>query len=192
VENCQGRQVVASNRSGKARVTQSDLLRRSIHWVLNDRMFADLPRHGNTKWTPKSLVALAILSAWSDGHRLTDAFDKAKQLSQSLFGQVAIQTFQGMMWALVTWTAQLLPLMWWRLQALMEQVGGEHYRFGQWLPLAVDGSRFSTPRTKVMNEPFRLSILARARKPSRGVRQFIKTGIPKSPYPCYSSPPFVQ
>ena len=164
MKNCQGRQVVASNRSDKPGITQSDLLRRSIDWVLNDKMFADLPRHGNTKWTPKSLVALAVLSAWSDGRRLTDAFDKAKQLSQNLFGQIAIKTFQGMMRALVTWTAQLLPLLWLRLQALMQQVGGEHYRIGQWLPLAVDGSRFTTPRTKSNERAFSAQNFGKGKK----------------------------
>ena len=93
------------------------------------------------------LVVLAVLTAWSDGSRMTDAFDKAKRLSQSMFAQVAIQTFQGMMRALVTWTEQLLPLLWSRLQQLMRQAGGEFYRIGKWLPLAVDGSRFTTPRT---------------------------------------------
>lgn len=164
MKDYQGRQAVASNRSDKPSVTQSDLLRRSIDWVLNDKMFADLPRHGNTKWTPKFLVALAVLSAWSDGRRLTDAFDKAKQLSQSLFGQLAIQTFQGLMRALVTWTAQLLPLLWLRLQVLMQQVGGEHYRIGQWLPLAVDGSRFSTPRTQSNERAFSAQNFGKGKK----------------------------
>ncbi len=31
---------------------------------------------------------------------------------------------------------------------LMERVGGEHFRVGPWLPLAVDGSRGDTPRSK--------------------------------------------
>jgi len=164
MKNCQGRQAVASNRSDKPAATQSDLLRRSIDWVLNEKMFADLPRHGNTKWTPKFLVALAVLSAWSEGHRLTDAFDKAKQLSQNLFGQVAIQTFQGIMRALVTWTAQLLPLVWLRLQTLMQQVGGKHYRIGLWLPLAVDGSRFTTPRTKSNEQAFSAKSFGKGKK----------------------------
>jgi len=169
MKNYQGRQVAASNRSDKSgttkpSTTQSDLLRRSIDWVLNEKMFADLPRHGNTKWTSKSLVALAVLSAWSDGRRLTDGFEKAKQLSQNLFGQIAIQTFQGMMRALVTWTAQLLPLLWLRLQTLMQQVGGKHYRIGQWLPLAVDGSRFTTPRTKSNERAFSAQNFGKGKK----------------------------
>ena len=134
--------------------TQGDLLRRALDWVLKDKMFADLQMHGNTKWSARHLVALAVLSAWSDGRRMTDAFTQATRLSQSMYGLVAIQTFQGLMRALVTWAAQLLPIVWLRLWQLMEQSGGEHFRIGKWMPLAVDGSRFTTPRTKSNEEAF--------------------------------------
>jgi hypothetical protein len=39
----------------------------------------------------------------------------------------------------------------------MEEVGQEHWRIGRWLPLAVDGSRASTPRTKANEDAFRAS-----------------------------------
>jgi hypothetical protein len=142
------------NQSDRKGTTQIDLLRRSINWVINDKMFADFRMHGNTKWTPKYLLALAVLAAWSEGQRMTGAFDKAKKLSQNMFAQVAICTFQGMMRALVTSTAQLLPLVWSRLHELMQLVGGEYHRIGGWLPLAVDGSRFTTPRTKSNEKAF--------------------------------------
>lgn len=150
-----GRQSADSIRSDGTCVTQSDLLRRSINWVLDDKkMFAELKMHGNTSWTPKYLVALAVLAAWSDGARMTDAFDQAKKLSQQMFSQVAIQTFQGMMRALAGSTAKLLPLLWLRLHKLMKEAGGKHFRIGKWLPLAVDGSRFTTPRTKSNEQAF--------------------------------------
>ena len=154
MKNRKGSQYAGSNRSDNKGTTQGDLLRRSINWVLNDRMFADVQLHGNTKWTPKYLVALAVLTAWSDGQRMTDAFDKAKKVSHKMFSQVAINTFQGMMRALVTQTSQLLPLLWLRMHKLMEQAGGDHFRSGKWLPLAVDGSRFTTPRTKSNEQAF--------------------------------------
>jgi hypothetical protein len=44
--------------------------------------------------------------------------------------------------------ARLLPLLWSQLHVLMEQAGGEHWRIGRWLALAVDGSRVTTPHTK--------------------------------------------
>ena len=154
MENRKGMQGVGNDLSDYKCRTQGDLLRQSIDWVLNDRMFADFQTHGNTKWNPKYLVALAVLTAWSDGQRMTDAFDKAKKLSHNMFAQIAIETFQGMMRALATQTAQLLPLLWRRLHELMQRAGREHYRIGKWLPLAVDGSRFSAPRTKSNEQAF--------------------------------------
>jgi hypothetical protein len=134
--------------------TQGDLLRRAIDWVLDEQMFVDFKMHGNTKWLPRQLVALAVLTAWSDGARMTDAFVQAARLSRTLYGLLAVETFQGLMRALVTWTPRLLPLLWRRLQQLMEQAGGEHFRIGRWLPLAVDGSRFTTPRTQSNEQAF--------------------------------------
>jgi hypothetical protein len=144
--------------------TQIDVLRRALDWVLKDNMFANLETHGNTKWMFRHLIALAVLAAWSDGRRMTDAFTLAKRLSQRLYGLVAIQTFQGLMRALVTHTPQLLPIVWRRLWQLMEQTGGEHFRIGKWLALAVDGSRFTTPRTLSNEQAFSAKNYGHGRK----------------------------
>jgi hypothetical protein len=70
---------------------------------------------------------------------------------------VAVGSYQSLTSALVTYGGQLIPLLWNRLQRLMKQVGKEHWRVGRWLPLAVDGSRASTPRTKANEVAFRAS-----------------------------------
>jgi len=114
-------------------------------------MFADLSFHGNINWSPRLLIALVVLTAWGEYRRMTDSFEEATRLSQRLFRRVAIKTYQGMMRALVRYTEQLLPVVWQRLQRLAEKASSEQFRIGQWVPLAVDGSRFSTPRT-VSNE----------------------------------------
>jgi len=129
-------------------------LRRAIQWVIDEKTFADVRRHGNISWQSSHLVLLAVLTAWSDGEQMTAAFEKAAKLSQRLFGVLAVRTFQGLMRALVTYGPQLIPKMWSRLQALMQQVSPEHYRIGKWLALAVDGSRFTTPRTKSNEQAF--------------------------------------
>jgi hypothetical protein len=126
---------------------QGDLLRQAISWVFCDEIFANVKLHGNTKWIPRHLLGLVVLMMWSNGEQLTTAFKTARKLAQRLFSVVAVNTFQGLMRALVTWTPTFLPVVWTRLQGLMEQVGGDYYRIGKWLPLAVDGSRFTTPRT---------------------------------------------
>jgi hypothetical protein len=130
---------------------QGALLRRAIKWIVDAHTFLDLRTHGNTKWQANALVSLAVLTAWTDAPQMTAAFEKAAKLSHRLFGVVAIATFQGLMRALVTYGPQLISRTWTRLQTLMQEVAPEHYRIGTWLPLAVDGSRFTTPRT-VSNE----------------------------------------
>ena len=139
-----------AKRSGNARnqVVWADLLQRSLTWVFSEKIFEELPRHGNTRWLASELVMLAVLWVWSDQSTLTGAFAEAKQLSLTMFGQIALSSYQGFMAALVTWTGRMLPLLWARLHGLMEEAGGKHWRIGRWLALAVDGSRASTPRTK--------------------------------------------
>lgn len=130
---------------------QGAALARAIRWIVDERMFASIPLHGNTKWLPKNLVILAVLAAWSDAPRMTDRFARAARLSQRLFGVAAINTFQGMVRALVTHGPSLVICLWSRFHELMSDVAPQHYRIGKWLPLAIDGSRFSTPRS-VSNE----------------------------------------
>lgn len=143
---------------------QCDLLKKAIDWTLNDRMFADTKVHGNVSWSAKYLVALAVLMAWSPATQLTEAFKKAATLSQRLYGVVAIATYQGLMRALATYSPQLLPCLWRRLQKLMERAAPEYYRIGIWVALAVDGSRFSTPRTKSNEKAFSAKKFGRGTK----------------------------
>ena len=67
-----------------------------------------------------------------------------------LFGSdaVAVTSYQALTAALVRHTPQLLPALWARVQSLMQQSGQAAWRVGKWLPLAVDGSRISVPRTQ--------------------------------------------
>lgn len=123
-------------------------LHRAVAWIVNESIFSQLSPHGNTTWKAGPLVILAVLWVWSDKGTLTGAFQHAKRLSLSMLGQVALTSYQGLSDALVTWTATLLPLIQQRLHALMEHIGGGYWRMGGWLPLAVDGSRITTPRTR--------------------------------------------
>ncbi len=129
--------------------SQGDLLRDAINWVFDDdAIFDNLEKHGNANWTAKYLVILAVLTCWSDAQQLTSAFKKASKLSHQFYHCVAVGTFQGMMRALAAYMPKLLPMIWGRLHYLMESLSEECFRMGGWVPLAVDGSRFSTPRSK--------------------------------------------
>ncbi len=135
-------------------VDQGALLARALTWIVGDGIFADIRLHGNVSWIPRQLVTLAVLFAWSDARKMTECFEKAAKLSQELFGVLAIKTFQGLVRALVAYGPELVPCLWSRMQALMEQISRSHFRIGKWLPLAMDGSRFTTPRTKSNEQAF--------------------------------------
>jgi Transposase DDE domain len=123
-------------------------LRDAVVWAIDRRILAHLKFHGNTSWQVADLIVLAVVWVWSGDTRLTGAFVEAHHWSMQVLGRAAVTTFQGLLKALVTWTAKLLPLIWERLHQLMQEHGGEHWRVGRWLALAVDGSRVSVPRTK--------------------------------------------
>ncbi len=132
-----------------------DFLRKAMEWVVDASIFQDMRTHGNTNWIAKELVMLAVLWVWSEKSQLTAAFGEAMVWSQRLIGRAVVGSYQALTNALVTYGGQLVPLLWNRLQRLMEEVGKEHWRIGGWLPLAVDGSRASTPRTKTNEQAFR-------------------------------------
>lgn len=143
-----------SEKLNRSNSTHGEQLRRAINWCFNDSLFDKVRLHGNTSWAPRHLVALAVLVAWGERRRVTDSFEEAKKLSETLLGVVAVQTYQGMMRALAAYTDQLLPVVWQRIQLLMERVCPKHYRIGKWVPLAVDGSRFTTPQTESNEKAF--------------------------------------
>jgi hypothetical protein len=118
-------------------------------WLFpNDSIFSILPFHGNSKWTPRALVWLALCWAWSDQRFVTDAFIEAAEACQAMLGVLPVSTYQGLMGALLTWTPRLMPLLWGVVQQRMEQIGGKFWRIDGWVPIAFDGSRNTAPRTK--------------------------------------------
>ncbi len=134
--------------------THAECIKRAVQWCLDDTIFTNLTLHGNVRWMPRMLIALAILTAWGSQAQLTESFREASKLSMKFFATVAISSYQGMMRALVSYSDQLLPQVWARFQSLIEVASPSHYRIGRWLPLAVDGSRFTTPRTSRNEDAF--------------------------------------
>lgn len=147
--------------------TQAALLRGALEWFSKGCSLTEVRLHGNVGWKVIDLVALAVLWSWSDHARLTDAFDHASELATEMFGLVAVTSYTGFTGALRSYTEKLLPLLWAHLHRLMEKVGGRYWRIGQWLPLAVDGSRVSTPRTEKNERAFSIKNYGHGRKAKR-------------------------
>jgi hypothetical protein len=131
-------------------------LRAAVAWILDANIFSHLPKHGNTSWQMVDLIMLAVVWVWSGEPTLTSAFTEAQRWSMKVLGESAVDSYQGLLKALVTWTATLLPLITERLHELMKEQGepASHWRVGLWLALAVDGSRISVPRTKDNEKAF--------------------------------------
>jgi hypothetical protein len=136
------------------RPLNGETLRTAVGWAVDQRIFAHLKLHGNTSWLVVDLVLLTIVWVWSNDATLTGAFAEAHRWSLDVLGSAAVDTYQGLLKALVTWTPCWLPLLQEQLHRLMHEHGGEHWRVGRWLALAVDGSRISTPRTEENEKAF--------------------------------------
>jgi DDE family transposase len=154
-------------REAKRPQTQAELLKGALEWFSKDCSFADLGWHGNIAWNAMELVALAVLWSWSDQSTLTGAFAHARQLADDMFGHAAVSSYQGLTGALRMHTEPLLLRLWTHLQTLMEKVGGEYWRIGRWLPLAVDGSRVTTPRTEKNERSFSIPNYGHGRRAQR-------------------------
>ncbi|HEV3257648.1 MAG TPA: transposase [Gemmataceae bacterium] len=136
------------------RPINGETLRAAVAWAVDRDIFTHLKVHGNTAWQVGDLILLTVVWVWSNDATLTGAFAEAQRWSIDVLGGAAVGTYQGLLKALVTWTASLLPLWCDHLHRLMEEQGGEHWRVGPWVALAVDGSRISVPRTKENEKTF--------------------------------------
>ena len=97
---------------------------------------------------------------------LTGAFQEAHRWSLNVLSRAALNTYQGLMGALGTWTEPILPRLWQRMHVLMEEYGGDHWRIGSWVPLAVDGSRIGAPRTRANERAFCARTTAAVARPT--------------------------
>ena len=135
-----------THQSAKGSENKSQI-RAAMDWLLKDRSIEVLPAHGNTNWKPKDLVMQALLWTWSESSTLTGAFDDARAQSHKLIGRAALSTYQGLAMALETWTGTLMPILNRQTHRLMEEAAGSSFRVGRFVPIAVDGSRATCPRT---------------------------------------------
>jgi len=134
--------------------TNGDDLKKAVNWVLTESIFTHVRLHGNVKWTAIALVRLALFWVWSSESGLVAAAQWAIQKVRTLFGTAAVGSYQALTDALSTYTPQLLPRLWGRIQHLLRTHGGTAFRVGIWVPLAVDGSRVSVPRTAPNEQRF--------------------------------------
>lgn len=129
-------------------------IQEAMRWLIDSRIFAGLPLHGNTHWRPMELVTLAIFWIWSATPQLTEAFVDARIQVEKLAGRCPVTSYQGLLKALVSKTARFMPLLQIQLHKLTAEIAGKHFRVGNWVAIAIDGSRESAPRTQSNEKAF--------------------------------------
>lgn len=129
-------------------------LKRALSWVLCDGIVDKVKLHGNVTWRAVALVQLAVFWVWSPEASLVVAANSAVDLVRAIYGAVPVGSYQALVKVLKRYSSQLLPLLWSRLQHLMEECDHEKWRVGLWLALAMDGSRVSVPRTERNEQQF--------------------------------------
>jgi hypothetical protein len=162
-----------------ARALNGETLLAALRWVVDAGIFDELKFHGNTGWKPVELVILTVVWVWSESSTLTGAFQEAHRWSMKVLARAALGTYQGLMGALVTWTERILPLLWGRLHALSREHGGDHWRIGLWVALAVDGSRIDAARTKANERAFCAPNYGRSRTADYRRRKRRRQGRPQ-------------
>ena len=105
-------------------------LKRAVSWVFNASIFDEVRLHGNVNWTALALVQLAVLWVWSPESSLVLAADAAVELARVMFGAAPVGSYQALTNALKRYSVQLLPILWRRLQSLMEQCDEDKWRVG--------------------------------------------------------------
>jgi hypothetical protein len=165
-----GRADRSGRRIEQAELLNLDLLKRAIAWILNDDIFTNVAAHGNVSWKASRLVSLCLLWVWSPAPTLTGAFKEAKELSLSMFGEVAVNSYQALVKAAIAYGGQLIPILWLRLHHLMEFSCSSCWRIGDWVALAVDGTRVTTPRTKRNEAAFAAAKFGSSSKAKRRVK----------------------
>ncbi len=158
--------------------TNQESLTALLDWFLPDGgIFAKVKLHGNTSWSPRSLVWLALCWAWSESRNLTDAFTEAAGCCQRMLASSPLTTYQGFMGAMTRWTATFIPLLCLVLQERMQEIGGKFWQIDQWVPIAFDGSRSTAPRTTANEQAFCAANYGKGktaqyrRKKSKGMRR---------------------
>ena len=130
-------------------------LKEAVDWFLGDgQIFADLKLHGKVIWQPVQLAMQALCWAWQDAKNVTDSFDRALELCHALMLGKVTHSYTSLMNALHGHHRALSECLRTRFQSLAEKAGGDFFRTDDWVLLAFDGSRVSTPRTKSLEKAF--------------------------------------
>jgi hypothetical protein len=141
-------------------------LKQSLDWLLVSARLSDLTFRGECSWTPRGLIFMAILWAWSDEKSPTKRFAHARKvvIAMGILARIPAATYQAFLKMLTTWTVVLAGVLFDALRRRMRSDLAARLEVCGFQVFGADGSRLELPRTE-SNEG-RLSP-ARARRAPR-------------------------
>src|SRR3954447_15694192 len=141
-------------------------LKRSLDWLLASARLSDLAFRGDCSWTPKGVIFVAILWAWSDEMSLTKRFFLARKvvIAMDILARAPAATYQAFLKMLTTWTVVLAAALFDALRRRMRSDLAARFEVCGFQVFGVDGSRLELPRTESNEGRFSA---AKTRRPSR-------------------------
>jgi len=141
-------------------------LKRSLDWLLASARLSDLTFRGDCSWTPKGLIFVAILWAWSDEKSLTQRFFHARKvvIMMGILARIPATSYQAFIKMLTTWTVVLATVLFDVLRRRMQSDLAARFEVCGFQVFGVDGSRLELPRTESNEGRFSP---AKTRRPSR-------------------------
>lgn len=131
-------------------------LRDAIRRFLPTRGLPLITGDHRERWTPRLLVGTLLLLVWSPASTLAEAFESAREMTVAMYPtrRRPGYSLSGFLAAMGRLSDVLLPVVRRSLQRHLRRVAGRFWRWGDWVVLAVDGSRIDCPRTAANERAF--------------------------------------
>ena len=141
-------------------------LMQALDWLLESASLSQLRFRGDCSWSPKPLIFVAILWAWSDQKSLTKRFFHARKIvmAMGILARIPATTYQAFMKLLTTWTVTLSAVLVDAFRQLMQSALATRFNTYGFPVFGVDGSRIQLPRTESNEKRYSPT---KARKKSR-------------------------
>ena len=131
-------------------------LQQCLRWLFTGTDWSKICFRKDCRWTPKRLVAAALLWAWSDEQTLGERFRAVRKITIRLSGeqQQLAKTYQAFTKILRRWTDELVLLLSVALHERMQQTLPQHWQVAGFLLFGVDGSRIELARTRSCEQAY--------------------------------------
>lgn len=125
-------------------------LKQALDWLLASASLSELAFREECSWTPKGLISVAILWAWSDEKSLTQRFFLARKVLMAMedLARIPATSYQAFIKLLKTWTAVLSLTLLATFRQRMRSDLSARFEIHGFSVFGVDGSRLELPRTE--------------------------------------------